>query len=168
MGRFIKRSLQTIIGLALIGAVGFFAFAPSIVEKRKNAVAAHDPYPVSDQAAALHKSLIIGDWHADSLLWKRDLTKRGTRGQVDIPRLQEGNVALQMFTAVTKSPKGLNYEKNSADASDDITLLAVGQLWPKRTWGSILGRALYQAEKLHGFEAAAPDSLKIIRTRGGF
>jgi microsomal dipeptidase-like Zn-dependent dipeptidase len=90
--------------------------------------------------------------------------KRGTRGQVDIPRLQEGNVALQVFTAVTKSPKGLNYEHNSADAPDNITLLAIGQLWPYRTWGSLFERAIYQAEKLHGFEAEAPDDLKIIRT----
>ncbi|MBE9477213.1 MAG: membrane dipeptidase [Proteobacteria bacterium] len=165
MGHFIKRTIQTIVGLAVIGGAGFLTFGPAIVEKGKNAVLAHDPYPVSDQAAALHKTLVIGDWHADSLLWKRDLTKRATRGQVDIPRLQAGNVAIQVFTAVTKSPKGLNYETNSADAPDDITLLAVAQLWPMRTWGSILERALYQAEKLHGFEATAPDSLKIIRTR---
>ena len=165
MNRYVKRTLQTVVGLAVIGAAGFLTFGPGIVEKGKNVVLAHEPYPVSDQATALHKTLVIGDWHADSLLWKRDLTKRATRGQVDIPRLQQGNVAIQMFTAVTKSPKGLNYQKNSADAADDITLLAVAQLWPMRTWDSILERALYQAEKLHGFEAASPDNLKIIRTR---
>jgi len=165
MNRYVKRTVQTVVGLAVIGVAGFLTFGPGIVEKGKNTVLAHEPYPVSERAAALHKTLVIGDWHADSLLWKRDLTKRATRGQVDIPRLQQGNVAIQMFTAVTKSPKGLNYQKNSADAADDITLLAMAQLWPIRTWGSILERALYQAEKLHGFQATAPDSLKIIRTR---
>lgn len=165
MNHYLKRTVQTISGLAIVGLTGFLAFGPAIVEKGKNAVVAHDPYPVSDQAAALHKTLIIGDWHADSLLWKRDLTKRGTRGQVDIPRLQQGNVALQMFTAVTKSPKGQNYDKNTADAPDNITILVTAQLWPPRTWGSLFERAMYQAEKLHGFEVSDPDNLKIIRTR---
>ncbi len=165
MNHYVKRILQTVLGLAVIGLAGFLIFGPGIVERGKNAVLPHDPYPVSDQAAALHKDLIIGDWHADSLLWKRDLTKRASRGQVDIPRLQEGNVAIQMFTAVTKSPKGLNYDHNLADAPDNITLLALGQLWPIRTWVSLFERALYQAEKLHRFEAAAPNDLKIILTR---
>ena len=157
--------LAIIIGvLAIIALAAFWTFAPAIVEKGRNAVAAHDPYPVSDAARTLHTSLIIGDWHADSLLWNRDLTKRGTYGQVDLPRLAEGNVAIQVFTAVTKSPKGLNYEHNDADAFDNITLLAFGQLWPVRTWQSLFERAVYQSEKLHRFEAAAPQALKIIRT----
>lgn len=151
--------------LGIIVMAGVFAFVPGYVEKGRNAVAEHDPYPVSDAAQALHDSMIIGDWHADSLLWNRDLNKRGTYGQVDIPRLQEGNVAIQVFTAVTKSPKGLNYEHNDAEAFDNIKLVAFLQLWPVRTWLSIHERAVYQAEKLHKFEAAAPDALKIIRTR---
>ena len=163
--RIVKIGLSLILGLAALSLAGFFIFAPAIVEKGRNAVAAHDPYPVSDTARALHERLIIGDWHADSLLWKRDLTERGTYGQVDLPRLAEGNVAIQVFTAVTKSPKGQNYEDNDPDAFDNITLLAFGQLWPVRTWQSLFERAVYQSEKLHRFEAAAPQALKIIRTR---
>jgi len=158
--------LGRLLILVVIIMIGVFMFVPAYTEKGRNAVAAHDPYPVSDAARALHDSLIIGDWHADSLLWNRDLNKRGTYGQVDIPRLQEGNVAIQVFTAVTKSPKGLNYEHNDADAFDNIKLVAFLQLWPMRTWLSIYERAVYQAEKLHGFEAAAPDALKIVRTAG--
>lgn len=163
--RFLKNLVLALVGLALLGVVGFWTFAPKIADKGRNSVASHAPYPVSDAARTLHNSLIIGDWHADSLLWKRDLTERGDYGHADLPRLIEGNVALQVFTAVTKSPKGLNYEHNDADAFDNITLLAFGQLWPIRTWGSLLERAVYQAEKLHRFEAKAPQSLKIIRTR---
>lgn len=163
--RIISKLILSLAAVTLAGLIGFWLLAPSIVEKGRNSVAAHDPYPVSEAAQNLHDSLIIGDWHADSLLWNRDLTKRGDRGQVDLPRLAEGNVALQVFTAVTKSPKGLNYEENDADAFDNITLLAFGQMWPPRTWGSLLERALYQAQKLHSFEAAAPETLKIIRTR---
>ena len=163
--RILAKLFWGVIALAIAGLLVFFLYVPASVEKGRNAVAAHDPYPVSDAAQTLHDSLIVGDWHADSLLWNRDLSLRANRGQVDIPRLQEGNVALQMFTAVTKSPKGLNYDHNDADAFDNITLLAVGQLWPIRTWTSLAERALFQAEKLHAVQSAAPDDFKIIRTR---
>ena len=165
MLRFIKRLLAVVLVLVVVGAIGFFTFAPAYVEKSRNNVIAHDPYPVSDAGAALHADLIIGDWHADSLLWNRDLTERGSYGQVDLPRLTEGNVAVQMFTAVTKSPAGQNYDENSGDALDNITLLAIGQLWPPRTWNSLLERALYQSEKLHAFAEVAPDQLYIVTTK---
>ena len=162
--KLLKRAILAILALAVIGIAGFLAFGPGIVEKGRNAVDEHDPYPVSAQAAALHKSLVIGDWHADPLLWNRDLSKRGSYGQVDVPRLLEGNVAVQMFTAVTKSPAGLNYEKNDTEAFDNVTLLAVAQLWPVRTWNSLAERALYQAEKLEKVEAKSNGTFRIIRT----
>ena len=149
--RFVKFGLTILATVLLLGVAAFLIFAPAFVERGRNAVADHAPYPVSPAAQTLHDRLLIGDWHADSLLWKRNLLKRGNRGQVDLPRLQQGNVALQVFTAVTKSPAGMNYDANSAEALDSITLLAIGQLWPPRTWQSLLQRALFQAEKLHGF-----------------
>lgn len=162
--RIFGKWLGRLLILGLVALVGVLVFVPGYLEESRNIVAEHAPYPVSPKAAALHKSLLIGDWHADPLLWNRDLSKRGTRGQVDIPRLIEGNVALQMFTAVTKSPAGQNYDSNTADAMDNITLLAAVQLWPMRTWGSLYQRALYQAEKLHKVQARADGQLRIIRT----
>jgi microsomal dipeptidase-like Zn-dependent dipeptidase len=162
--RVIMKLLAGLVALAVVGLIGFFLFAPAYVEAQRNPVIPHDPYPVSPEARALHDRLIVGDWHADPLLWKRDLAKRSTRGQVDIPRLIEGGVAVQVFTAVTKSPAGQNYEENSAEAFDNITLLAIGQLWPMRTWTSIYQRAIYQAEKLHRFERQLDGQLSIIRT----
>ncbi len=164
MKKFLKRAVILLVVLALAGGAGFLIFGPGYVENQRNAVAEHEPYPITRAAKELHDSLIIADWHADSLLWNRDLAERGSIGQVDIPRLIEGNVAVQMFTAVTKSPAGLNYEENDADAFDNITLLAVAQLWPIRTWQNLTERALYQAEKLAEVQRAAPESLKIIRT----
>lgn len=155
---------RVLFGLAVL-LTAFLTVAPGYVERGRNAVAPHDPWPVSAEAQALHETLLVGDWHADSLLWKRDLLKRGSRGHVDLPRLIEGNVGLQVFTAVTKSPAGQNYEANATDAFDNITALAIGQLWPVRTWGSLLERALYQAEKLHRFAEASGGQLRIIRTR---
>jgi microsomal dipeptidase-like Zn-dependent dipeptidase len=158
LGKWIGR-LLLLVGIAL---VAFLLIAPGYVEKSRNSIVPHDPYPVSAQAQALHDTLLVGDWHADSLLWQRNIAKRGTRGQVDIPRLIEGGVAIQVFTAVTKSPKGQNYDNNAADAADNITPLAIGQLWPVRTWSSLLERALYQAEKLHAIADHAPDQLNVI------
>lgn len=160
-----KKLALGVVGVAAAGFAAFLTFGPGIVEAGRNSVIPHDPWPVSTDAKALHDKLVIGDWHADPLMWNRDLTKRADYGQVDIPRLIEGNVAVQVFTAVTKSPAGQNYEQNSADAADNITLLAMGQLWPTRTWDSRFERALYQAEKLRGFEAEADGALKIIRTK---
>ena len=155
-----------ILGLALCAAVaGFLIFVPGIVEDNRNAVTPHVPFPVSAQAQALHDELIIGDWHADTLMWRRSLLDHSDRGHVDLPRLIAGNVALQMFTAVTKSPAGQNYDGNSADASDSITSLVVAQLWPPRTWNSLLERAMHQAKRLHDYADASNGQLRVIKTR---
>ena len=69
-------------------------------------------------------ALLVADLHADSLLWGRDLLRRSGQGQVDVPRLIEGNVALQVLAASTKSPRHLNIERND-DRSDDIILIAL-------------------------------------------
>ncbi len=163
--RLLRNSLIAIVSLFLIILIAFWAIAPAAVERSRNKVGDGGPYPVSDAAARLHEDLIIGDLHADPLLWGRDLSIRSKRGQVDIPRLQEGNVALQVFTAVTKSPAGQNYDKNSSEAFDNITALAFGQRWPVATWTSLLARAQYQAEKLHRVEKDTNGALKIIKTR---
>lgn len=155
------------IGAAVViaaAATGFFTLAPGIVEKGQNATLPGAPVP-SAAALALHKGLVIGDWHSDALLWDRDLRQRSDRGHVDLPRLREGNVAVQVFTTVTKSPSGLNYEHNSAEASDDITLLMLAQARAPRTWFDLTERALDQAAALRATAEAAPDELRLILTR---
>ena len=153
----ISAVLLIIIILALV-------LVPGRMEKGMNAVIPHDPYPISDEAQALHKTLVIGDWHSDSTLWKRDLLTRSDRGHVDIPRMREGNQAVQMFTSVTKSPSGQNYDKNSSDARDNITPLVMIQAWPPATWSSLTARALYQAERLQSMAHKAPEQFVLIRT----
>lgn len=163
--RWIKRGLIGLAGLLVVALALFLTFAPGFVERGRNAVVDHGPYPVTPEAQALHDTLIVGDWHADSLLWQRSIARRSTRGHVDVPRLIEGGVALQVFSAVTKSPAGQNYTENDADSFDNITPLAIGQLWPPRTWDSLLERAVYQAERLHRVAARAPDRLRVITSR---
>jgi microsomal dipeptidase-like Zn-dependent dipeptidase len=138
---------------------------PILVDKNMNPVSDHSAFDVSEEALKLHETLFIGDWHADSHLWNRDLSKRYKRGHVDIPRLQEGNVALQMFTTVTKSPRGQNYEKNETSASDNITALAVVQRWPIKTWSSLAERAIFQANKVHKLAANDGDNFMLIKSQ---
>jgi microsomal dipeptidase-like Zn-dependent dipeptidase len=157
--------LKGIAGVVILGAAGFFTFAPGMVENGQNSVVAHDPWPVSPEAAALHARLVIGDWHSDALLWDRDLTKRSPRGHVDLPRLREGNVAVQVFTTVTKSPKGQNYDHNDTDAADNITPLVIAELRPPKTWFDLTERALDQAARLNATAERAPDQLRVIRTK---
>lgn len=154
------------VGVLLIlgGAIEFIV--PSVVENGRNKVKPHDTYQISQEAQTLHESIPVSDLHSDTMLWKRDLNSRGTRGHVDVPRMQESNMAIQMFTAVTKSPSGQNYESNTGD-SDNITTLALAQLWPWKTLDSLLQRALYQAEKLKKFAADSNGNLIFVTDQKG-
>lgn len=158
-----KILLIAVLVVLLVGAFVFFVIAPPLADKRFNAVAQSPPYTASGPAHALHERLFVADLHADMLLWNRDPLERHGRGHVDVPRLLAGNVGLQVFSVVTKSPWGQNYERNEAD-SDRITLLAVGQRWPAATWRSLKERTLYQAEKLRRAAARSGGTLTIIRT----
>ena len=161
-----KRLLGGVALLVVLAAAAFLVFAPGYVERGLNPLRMPpEGSPVSPQAQALHDRLVIGDWHSDSLLWDRNILDRADRGHTDVPRLLEGNVAVQVFTTVTKSPRGQNYDQNSAEAGDNITPLFMGQLRPLRSWFSLRERALVQAEALARAAEAAPDQLRLIRTR---
>src|SRR6185369_12159796 len=121
MKRPAKRILYALVILLLLALGVLFFVVPAQVEKRMNRTLTTPPYQASERAVELHKRLLVTDLHADSLLWARDLLDRGSRGHVDIPRLVEGNVALQAFTIVTKTPRNMNIENNTGD-TDNITL----------------------------------------------
>ncbi|MFG0380173.1 dipeptidase [Pseudomonas sp. zbq_18] len=151
--------------LALLGlAATLFFSLPTVLDWQLNSVAQKPPYRASDAAEKLHQNLFVADLHDDALLWQRDLLQRHNYGHADLPRLLEGRVGLQVFSTVTKTPRGLNYESNAAD-SDNITLLAMAQRWPHKTWDSLLERALYQAEKLQQAAADSHGQLVLIRSR---
>ena len=149
--------------LLAAAAVGFFGFAPGYVEGAMNQIDGKPLIAVSDEAKALHKTLNIVDLHSDTLMWNRDLNDRASRGHMDLPRLQEGNVALQLFSSVTKTPKNQNYDGNGAD-SDNITLLTVAQLQPVKTWSSLAERSLYHAQKRDDAVAASNNAIKAVNT----
>ena len=157
---------KILIAVAVLAAIAlgiFFYAVPRYVDASHNTLTSAAR---AAQTSDLHRRLIVADLHADSLLWDRNLLRENAWGHVDIPRLIKGNIALQAFSVVTKTPRGLNIERNSA-ASDNIRLLSFAQRWPPRTWTSPLQRALYQAEKLHDFAARSNGMLSIIKSRAG-
>jgi len=147
--------------LIAAAAVGFFGFLPSYVEGSMNQIDGKALIAVSDEAKALHKTLNIVDLHSDTLMWNRDLNDRVSRGHMDLPRLQDGNVALQLFSSVTKTPKNQNYDGNGAD-SDNITLLTFAQLQPLKTWHSLVERSLYHAAKRSDAVAGSNGGLAAV------
>jgi len=152
-----------IVSLALL-ALGFaalFTLGPAAIERSANKVLPAVAAPVPPAAKQLHDSLFVADMHADSLLWSRDLLERANYGHVDLPRLQDGAVDLQVFAAPTQVPLGINYERNQLDW-DVITLLSIVQLWPMKTWTSPTERALYMADKLRGFAQRSDGKLEIV------
>jgi hypothetical protein len=112
-----KFLMWSAISLAVAAGV-VFLWLPGYLESSMNAVLHKPPYHVSARAADLARRIPVVDLHADSLLWSRDLLQRGSRGQVDIPRLIEGHVALQAFTVVTKTPRGINFQRNTGDTDN--------------------------------------------------
>jgi membrane dipeptidase len=159
-----KKKAFIVLGAILLAALGlFFFFLPGYVGRRMNATIEGPPYAASERAKALHKTLLVADLHADTLMWDRDLLNRGDWGHVDLPRLVEGNVAAQAFTVVTKTPRGMNIDSNSGD-TDNITLLALAERWPVTSWINLTERALYQARRLHEASARSNGKLVILRT----
>ncbi len=159
-----RRWLIGLLALLLVAAAAFFLFAPGMIERGTNKIDGKPLLQVGEHAKALHKTLTIVDLHSDSLLWSRDFLKRADRGHMDLPRLAEGNVALQILSSTTKAPKGQNYDANGDD-TDIVTSLVIAQLQPVRTWNSLLERSLWHAEKLHRAVAASQGRLMAVATQ---
>lgn len=164
MKRFLKISGSILIVLVIGFIVAFFTIIPRYAADTLNPVLNKPPYQVSEKARQLHEKLFIADLHVDSLLWKRNLLEKDTIGQVDIPRLLDGNVALQAFTVVTKSPKGLNIEHND-DKSDNIFWIALSEMQPFENLSSLTGRAVFQANKLQKFADNSSGKLMVIKSK---
>lgn len=163
-----KKLIKIIAAIILVLVFGFlavfFLYLPGKIEADLNPVINKSPYQVSEKARALHEKLFVADMHADSLLWNRDLLIKSEISQVDIPKLVEGNVALQAFTVVTKTPKGLNIEQND-DKTDNIFWLALAQRQPLENLSSLTKRAVWQAAKLSEYAARSDGKLVVIKTK---
>jgi membrane dipeptidase len=159
-----KKVLTVIVVLGLL-LILVRLIGPSILERQQNHTLNPGPYHVSAESEALHKTLLVADMHADSLLWGRNLLKASRAGHIDLPRLIQGNVGIQAFTVFSTIPRGINIERNE-DTSDLVPLIGVLQGWPWKTLGSPKEVALYQAGRLQKFVAESNGQMVLLRTRG--
>jgi membrane dipeptidase len=157
--KFLLIFMILLVALAAIRPV-----VPGMVERRMNRVRTTVMPPLPRQASDLHRQLFVADMHADSLLWDRDLAQRSGYGHVDLPRLSEAGVGLQVFSIVTKTPHNLNTRYNTAD-SDDITWLALVQGWPVASWFSLPARAKYQIGRLVDYARAPANDFTLITSQ---
>lgn len=156
-----RKLLLALLGFGGIALAAFLIFGPAWFDKQTNMIDGEPLPEISAETQKLHDSLMIVDLHGDTLLWKRKITDSTDYGHIDLDRMEAGNVGLQIFSSVTKTPKGQNYDSNSAD-TDNITLLAITQLQPMRTWFSLLERQLYHAQKLDKAVAVSGGRLASI------
>ena len=162
-----KKLSIVLVSLALIYWV-ITLVIPPIIDDKFNPVLVDGPYSVSEDAQRLYDDLeFVSDLHCDALLWKRNLLKRNSRGQVDIPRMQEGNVAMQAFTIVTKSPRGQNMLENTGE-TDNITSLMIAQGRRADSWFSLYERAIDQCEALYQFADESDGKFRIIENKSQF
>jgi membrane dipeptidase len=156
----IRRTIGALVLIFLTAGIVFFTSAADWFDARNNTVVATAPYNVSPAAKTLHAKLRIADMHSDQLLWTRDLVRKSEVGSTDLPRLIEGNVAIQLFSTVSRIPRELNNDKNSSTSFDLLDVLALGQRRPPDNWTSPLARARYTSKKL--YDAADRAGIKLI------
>ena len=138
---------------------------PSILDRSQNHTLNPGPYRVSAEAAALHRTLLVADLHADTLLWGRDILAPSNEGHIDLPRLVDGNVGIQGFTVFSTVPRGLNIDRNE-DTTDLVRYIGMLEGWPLKTIGRPKQVALYQASRLRKFVDQSNGGLILLRTRG--
>jgi membrane dipeptidase len=155
----LKKILIVLAVIIVIAAVVFFTYVPGYFDRKSNLVTTR--INAGDRMTWYDSIPFIADLHCDMLLWDRDFFEEHEYGHVDLPRMQKGNMAFQVFSIVSKVPKGINIERND-DKSDQIALLSFGQLRPPKTWFSVKDRALHQISQLHAFAKKSTGQFRVI------
>jgi len=156
-----KKFFRILLIIILVALLGFFLFVPTYLDKSSNKVTLAGAATKNGWYDSIP---FIADLHCDELLWDRNLLKKIEYGHVDVPRMQQANMAFQVFTIVSKVPAGINIEKNDGN-SDQIALLSFAQLRPVSNWFSIKARALNQCQTLHDFAKESNGQLRVITSR---
>lgn len=155
--------LYLLLLLVAILLAYFFTLFPSHADRILNRTSRDSSLSASPRARQLHDALTAADMHSDFLMWNRGLLNRSSHGHVDLPRLIEGNVALQGFSVATKMPV-LPRQTGTRNVGDVFTPLLIGQRWPHATWWSLKERALYQAHRLLSASESSNGKLTVIRS----
>jgi membrane dipeptidase len=158
------RRLLWQLPIAVAAGVALFFWFGANLERFVNRVDSVVLPGVTDEARRIHDESLVVDLHADSLLFDRDLSVRSDVGHVDLPRLREGGVALQMFTAATRMPFTFDLHEVDANSSDILTIGFLAQRAPMARLGP-RDRALHQARRLSELIENSEGGLVPVRTR---
>lgn len=157
-----KRKIFTgLLAALILAATIFFGFGPGYFDKSMNKVTRAPTVGLFPDYDSLP---FVADLHCDMLLWDRNFFDEHEYGHVDLPRMQSANVAFQAFTIVSKTPRGINIESNSAE-TDQIALLSFVQLRPPSSWFNIKARALHQIGQLHDFAAESKGQFRVVKSK---
>ncbi|MDX1539795.1 MAG: membrane dipeptidase [Geminicoccaceae bacterium] len=152
--RLLLAGLVVLVLALLALGLAVWWYGPEQLDRRLNRVVADPDAPVPDEAdRTFHRSLFIADLHADTLKWERDLLERASFGHVDLPRLVEGNVGLQVFTIVTKSPvvwARIGIPGALCVDAGSLNLAAVLAFFQGRPAFSLRERMFHQVRRLKG------------------
>lgn len=111
--------------------------------------------PPDEESVAWYRAADVADAHADATLWNRDLAVRAERGQVDLPRLREAGVRLQIFTVATRG----------FPLIDGMGLFCAWRGYPRRARRRPRDRALHQIELLRGAVERSGKEASLVTTR---
>lgn len=161
--------MKKVLTIAFIAFAALLALLRSgvvvrLVEPRVNRVSSDFKPKATEQSRAVHQTLPVVDLHADPLLWGRELNVESDHGGVDVPRMLRGNVALQVFGVVTRTPITQNMIINP-DLVNMVSLLSFSNGWPSDVWTSERAMALLQARVLREAVANSKGKLTLITSR---
>ena len=165
VGLLYEETALTVLAVVLAAALGALLLrTPHIIMARANTVVERGPYVVSEKARAFHDSLLVCDLHSDTFMWMRDPLIRSAAGHIDLPRLEEGGAAVQVFAAATSCPMGMNFS-STPRSLDMLTPLVILQGWPSPTWSSLLQRACHMAGRMHDAAKRSDGRFEMILWR---
>jgi microsomal dipeptidase-like Zn-dependent dipeptidase len=154
-------------GFPVLGlCVALMACGSCLLDRLVNRVAPVTDKPIADESVRFHNGCFIADLHADVCLWRRDHMRRNWRGHVDLPRLHEGNVALQFVTVPTKLVISPRFPR--LFLADLFFWGALVSLQRPDTWFSAPARVRLQLSRLARWVAASEGKIGMVRTRGEF
>ena len=157
-----RRRRGLLAGLLALTVVGVIFTPPP--EAFFNRVESGPLPKVSEHAQSIHASAFVVDLHADSLLFGRDLSRRSDTGHVDLPRLREGGVGLQVFAVPTVVPLGMDMERTPSDFVDMLDW-GGNLLRPGLGSSSPMQRALMAAATLDVLVRESRGRLILVRSR---
>ncbi|MGL1904070.1 MAG: dipeptidase [Fibrobacterales bacterium] len=163
----IRKIIYLILAIPLAIIIGYyFVNGPDIVEANYNQLIKPPPYVYSDSARKLSDRLFIADLHNDHFMFNRSILDESDIGHTDVPRLLEGKVSLQTFSAATMLLSSwMSDPYSDSDGFDLFIPLSISQFYPPNAWFSPLNRALHIRNRLYKASRESNGVLRVIDSK---